>query len=125
MVGDMGVDIGDGDGLGIIQEAILFMFNTGRDRAEELCSFAGAGDIDAYIALIREVLLEEEETPEDDETVVASKEWLVASGPTSEYQVYGNPEYSVIVTDGRIPIYMVRAQDRTGAVYDEGTPIEK
>lgn len=118
MFRNVGIDVGGGDGLGIIQEAIRIMFVVSPDRAEELCAFAEAGDLDGYVGLVQEVT----PTAPPEEAVTTSKQLTsdYMSQPTSADNVYGNPEYGIIDGGLQISIQMVRAQDRAGAVYDEG-----
>lgn len=66
-----------------------------------------------------------EETTEREVPVETSKQGVDPrySQPTERNSdVYDNPDYLILSS---IPLFLVRAQDRAGAVYDEGAYIDR
>ena len=100
----------------MIENILQVLFSVESDRSEELCAFAETGDVDGFNALLNQLL----PTAPPEPSVAASKQasWSRTSQPTSPGDVYGNPDYSII--DDGVSLQMVRAQDRAGAIYDEG-----
>jgi pimeloyl-ACP methyl ester carboxylesterase len=81
-------------------------------RAEMLCSLAKVGDVESLIALIGEI---------NGGSDTRSKRQVVQSPsqPTFRSTVYDNPDYAILMKNGEIAQSFVRAQDSSGASYDE------
>jgi pimeloyl-ACP methyl ester carboxylesterase len=95
-----------------ILNAMLQALYKDLSRAETLCSLARVGDVESLIALIIEIL-------SGSATQSIRTHLLSPSKPTDFWNVYDNPDYGILMADFDITTSFVRAQDNTGASYDE------
>lgn len=126
--------VGDGSNADYISDFLKLIVSglISSIRAEDLCAAAERGNLDAFHELFVEVWFEAY-PPSVENTTIASRQGTTfnpnldsninptpSSKPTSEEAVYGNPDYATINGGLQITMLAVRAQDRAGAIYDEG-----
>jgi hypothetical protein len=106
--------IGQGDQKSYLQFTINTLF-ANPDRAQEICDAAANDPL-----LLEEIIVELYGL--DAAVTEARKRQAGAdprSAPTSTTYVYGNPDYPIIESVSQSTLMSVRAQDRSGPVYDE------
>lgn len=91
-----------------IAEIITAMI-TDSDRAQEICDLAEASDVAGLVAVLDEILSEG--------PTVETRQAGSPSQPTSEQNVYGNPDYEFMMFGG-VEAQMVEAQDGFSALYN-------